>query len=165
MNHIDESVLQQMADGRIPSDAEVERHLAGCAVCRSGLETYRFMAAAIAESPETPSDLHLADRVMSRIQSWEERRTYWKEWMWVWIGGFSGLIATVIFTLIPASGMQFETLAEWGVIVREKVSIVMEQAVVLVGGHFQLLILALVIVLAFEWFDKRLIRRIHPGMK
>lgn len=158
MNHIDEFVLQQIAEGQISTDAAVDRHLTECAVCRSSLETYRFMAMTIAPSPESLPDSHFIDRVMSRIQTLEERRAYWKEWLWVWIGGLAGLVATIIFTLMPVSGVQYEMLTEWGTAVREKGTLIAEQVASLVGGHFQLLILALVIILAFEWFDKRWIR-------
>jgi anti-sigma factor RsiW len=164
MNHIDELVLQQIAEGRFSTDAAVDRHLTECAICRSSLETYRFMAMTLVQSHESLPDSYFVDRVMSRIQAWDERRAYWKEWLWVWIGGLAGLVATIIFTLMPVSGVQSEMLAEWGAAIREKGTLITEQAAALVGGHFQLLVLALVIILAFEWFDKRLIRRLHAGI-
>lgn len=165
MKHIEEFVLQAIAENRTPGTPEDELHLAECPECRSSLETYRFMALEMAKPAEIPFGPHFAAQVMNRITSWEERRAYWKEWMWIWIGSFAGLLATIIFTLMPASSLQFERLAEWSSLIRERGSLVGEQVMILVGSHFHLIILALVIILAFELFDKRLIRRVHAGVK
>jgi len=68
--HLTESALEQLAEGTLPEGAaaQANEHLERCARCRSELEVFRVLMAALSDLPRFAPSVTFADSVMSRVR-------------------------------------------------------------------------------------------------
>jgi hypothetical protein len=151
--HLNDKQIQDYLDNRIPDkSSSVTNHLKQCTRCRHELARYRELYMTLEKDPVPKLPLDFADKVIARLPGAGMSR---------WDKLESGFIAAIILVTLAVSTYfvnPLPLLMETGKSLWHRLPFLNSNLLTKLNGNLFLLLIAIVIFLLVEVFDKKLIK-------